>query len=223
MLIELANSVPSAPFCAFEIQGSTSCKNLQKSGTALPCGVPSRTCPVPALLAGPVLRCKPFIRLPALYALLPEVPACETYPVVRKPRNRRTPCLVGWTIRCLSAAASARLLALTLLERKEPKIKRGALFRVLKSFSTPEDADAMRDALIEAGLLIQTGDDGYGPYEIHFEAAGIDADAVMEQLRRKLQRRRRRTRPMRRRTRSRQMQTMKSPRTLRARKRPLRR
>lgn len=92
--------------------------------------------------------------------------------------------LASWLDDKVSLSSRQRsVLALTLLERKEPKIKRGALFRVLKSFSTPEDADAMRDALIEAGLLIQTGDDGYGPYEIHFEAAGIDVDAVMEQLR----------------------------------------
>ena len=75
------------------------------------------------------------------------------------------------------------VLALTLLERKDPKIKYGALTRVLKSFNGGERADELRDPLVESGLLVQVGDDGFGPYEIHFDAAGIDSAAVIEELR----------------------------------------
>lgn len=75
------------------------------------------------------------------------------------------------------------VLALTLLERKDPKIKYGALTRVLKSFNGGERVDELRDPLVESGLLVQLGDDGFGPYEIHFDAAGIDSAAVIEELR----------------------------------------
>lgn len=75
------------------------------------------------------------------------------------------------------------VLALTLLERKDPKIKYGALTRVLKSFNGGERTDELRDPLVESGLLVQVGDDGFGPYEIHFDVAGIDSAVVIEELR----------------------------------------
>ncbi len=75
------------------------------------------------------------------------------------------------------------VLALALLERKELKIKRGALDRVLKSLRGPERVDEMRATLTSEGLIAQLGRDEFGPYGIRLDAAGIDADAVLEALR----------------------------------------
>lgn len=75
------------------------------------------------------------------------------------------------------------VLALSLLERKELKIKRGALDRVLKSLQGAERIDEMREALAGEGLIVQLGRDEFGPYGIRLDVAGIDADAVLEALR----------------------------------------
>ena len=75
------------------------------------------------------------------------------------------------------------VLALALLERKELKIKRGALDRVLKSLHGAERIDEMREALVSGGLIVQLGRDEFGPYRIRLDAAGIDADAVLAALR----------------------------------------
>lgn len=74
------------------------------------------------------------------------------------------------------------VLALALLERKELKIKRGALDRVLKSLHGAERIDEMREALVSGGLIVQLGRDEFGPYRIRLDAAGIDADAVLAAL-----------------------------------------
>ncbi|WP_270575260.1 hypothetical protein, partial [Candidatus Collinsella stercoripullorum] len=67
------------------------------------------------------------------------------------------------------------ILARTLLCRKEPRIKPVALEQLLKSLGGQVDAEAVREELVEAGLLeLATRRNGPDYYILHVEEAGIE-------------------------------------------------
>ena len=111
-----------------------------------------------------------------------EVPALRRVLISDSPETVST--LASWLNDRLDInEKQCSVLALALLERKELKIKRGALDRVLKSLRGPERVDEMRETLASEGLIAQLGRDEFGPYGIRLDVAGIDADAVLEALR----------------------------------------
>ena len=111
-----------------------------------------------------------------------EVPALRRVLISDSPET--VSALASWLNERLDVnEKQCSVLALALLERKELKIKRGALDRVLKSLRGPERVDEMRETLASEGLIVQLGRDEFGPYGISLDVAGIDADAVLEALR----------------------------------------